>query len=230
LTARSTEGDWLPTIENALVGDRHRYRTEPIALPDTHPDSLDVYHRTVTALTSAPVTPLTPPKGIRWTTLDYVLLGWIAAQDPPTLPAGRAGLYQQVLVHEVNYWCTAHGGDQPERALLRKAAACVSLVSPDEQQAYRLLAAIEELADDVWERRAIRRTLLSCLSPAPGDGLTVRPDPVGDYLLLEELSKDPRLLSRTLTLAGEEAVEQAVFTLARAGQNDISRATALITD
>jgi CheY-like chemotaxis protein len=37
LTARAVDGDWLANIVEALDSDAHPYRTEPVALPDTHP-------------------------------------------------------------------------------------------------------------------------------------------------------------------------------------------------
>lgn len=88
LTARAVDGDWLANIVEALDSDAHPYRTEPVALPDTHPDSVDVYHRTVAALTTEAVQPPPPPRGIRWTTLDFVLLGWVfSANTTPRSPA-----------------------------------------------------------------------------------------------------------------------------------------------
>ena len=100
------------------------------------PDPVGVYERAVSALTAAPVQPPPIPEGIRWTTLDYVLLGWIAAQGARTLPASRGELYEQVLEHEEGYWSTVYHDTvrerQPRRARLRKAAACLSLVAAPE--------------------------------------------------------------------------------------------------
>jgi hypothetical protein len=232
LTARAIDGDWLATITESLGSDAHPYRREHIALPDTHPDSVDVYHRTVTALTTAAVAPPALPRGIRWTTLDYVLLGWITAQGAATLPTTRKELYDQVLEHEQNYWATAYrrlGRGEPDRALMRRAAACVSVVSAPEDDAYRVLTAVEELADNAAERLATRRTLVTCLRPAPGEGLALRPDPVGDHLLLGELGAEPGLLLRTLDTGGQPGLQRALVTLVRAGQNDPDTATRLIT-
>ncbi|MGH3937794.1 MAG: hypothetical protein ACRDTG_04040 [Pseudonocardiaceae bacterium] len=232
LTARAIDGDWLSTIIEFLDSDAHPYRREHIELPDTHPDSIDVYHRTVTALTTDAAQPPTLPQGIRWTTLDYVLLGWIAAQGAPTLPTTHGELYDQALEHEQNYWATVYrrlASREPDRALLRKAAACVSLVSAPENNAYRILTAVEELADNAAERLATRRTLVTCLCPVPGEGLALRPDPVGDHLLLRELGADEGLLLRTLDAAGQPGLERALIILVRAGQNDPKTATRLIT-
>ncbi|MGH3785720.1 MAG: tetratricopeptide repeat protein [Pseudonocardiaceae bacterium] len=232
LTARAVDGDWLATITESLDSDAHVFRCEHIELPDTHPNPGDVYHRTVTALTIAAVQPPALPRDIRWTTLDYVLLGWIAAQGVLTLPTTRGELYDQVLEHEQNYWSTVYrrlAGGEPDRALMRKAAACVSLVAAPETDAYRVLIAVEELADNAAERLATRRTLVTCLRPASGEGLALRPDPVGDHLLLRELGANADLLLRTLDAGGQPGLERALVTLVRAGQNDLDTATRLIT-
>jgi len=86
LTARAVDGDWLARIVEALDSDAHPYRDERIALPDTHPDPVGVYPRTVSALATGAADPPPIPRGLRWTTLDYMLLGWIAAQGGQTLP------------------------------------------------------------------------------------------------------------------------------------------------
>jgi hypothetical protein len=177
LTARAADGDWWPNLENALTDDRHPYLPLAIRLPDTHPDAGNIFWQTVRALTSDAVARPVLADGVRWTTLDFVLLGWIAAQGVAELPRTHTELYDDVLRHEVDYWCTVLSTPHPERALLRKAAACVSLIVPGEEAVYALLGAVEELADDGAERRAVRRTLVACLSPAPrrGVGAAARP-------------------------------------------------------
>ncbi|MGH3755641.1 MAG: hypothetical protein ACRDRP_23695, partial [Pseudonocardiaceae bacterium] len=234
-TARSIDGDWLADIVASLDDDRHAFRREQVTLPDAHPDSLDVYQRTVAALTSpaAAVEAPRPPRGIRWTTLDFVLLGWVTAQGNPALPTTRGALYDQVLVHEQSYWCTVYRDHvaerRPSRARLRQAAACLCLVAPTEREADRVLRAVADLAEDARERHDVRDTLVVCLRPGPGEGLAVRPDPVGDHLLLRELDQDPGLVARTLGQAGEARLGQALITLVRAGQNDAEASTRLIT-
>ena len=152
LTARAVDGDWLADIREFLRSDQHPYREEPIALPDTHPDPVGVYERAVSALTAAPVQPPPIPDGIRWTTLDYVLLGWIAAQGARTLPTSPGELYEQVLEHEEDYWSTVYRDTvrerQPRRARLRKAATCLSLVAAPEPRADDVLTAVGDLKTD----------------------------------------------------------------------------------
>ncbi|MDQ3153291.1 MAG: tetratricopeptide repeat protein, partial [Actinomycetota bacterium] len=233
LTARAVDGDWLARIVESLDSDGHPYRVEPIALPDTHPDSVGVYQRTVSALTPGAVDPPPIPWGIRWTTLDYVLLGWIAAQGVETLPTNPGELYDQVLGHEENYWSTVYRDivreRQPRRARLRKAAACLSLVAAPEQSADTVLTAVGDLEADARERQDVRDTLITCLRPGPGEGLALRPDPVGDHLVLRELGADEEMLLQAVDAAGPPGLEQALVTLVRAGQNDPDTATRLVT-
>ena len=233
-TARSLEGDWLAEIVASLDDDRHAYRREDVTLPDTHPDALDVYHRTVAKMAGAAATVEAPhpPRGIRWTTLDFVLLGWVAAQGATALPASRRDLYDHALVHEEQYWSTVYSDKvkerQPSRARLRKAAVCLSLVAPVEREADGVLRAVTDLAEDARERHDVRDTLVSCFRSEAGEGLALRPDPVGDHLLLRELAQEPGLLQRALREAGEGKLEQALATLTRAGQTDAEASTRLI--
>ncbi|GAA4529455.1 hypothetical protein GCM10023192_16000 [Amycolatopsis samaneae] len=234
LTARSAAGQWFTDIVGALDDDRHSYRREEITLPDEHPSTTDIFLRTIAAL--APngrvSIPLTPSTAIRWTTLDLVLLGWIAASGVTTLPTTQTELYDEALRHEENYWCKVYtelAGRTPDRRLLRTAAACVSLVAADEKQAGRVLTAIDDLNDDPTERRLIRRTLQTCLNPASGEGLAVRPDPIGDHLLLSELARDESLLHATLAHAGEQRTDTAIAILDRAGQREPATTVPMIT-
>jgi len=58
--------------------------------------------------------------------------------------------------------------------------------------------------------------------------LALRPDPVGDHLMLTELTQYRALLPAVLERAGEAGMVQTVLTLTRAGQNDTTGAAALI--
>jgi tetratricopeptide (TPR) repeat protein len=235
LTARSVHGQWLTDIVGSLDDDRHAYGCEEIRLPDEHPRSSDIYRRTVATLRRGDGVPSpvpSPPADVRWTTLDLVLLGWIAASGATALPVDRDRLYNEVLRHEENYWCTVYSrfgaGAEPERALLRKVAAVASLVTPEESRIDDVLSVVRDLRDDPQERRAVRRTLLTCLCPEAGEGLAVRPDPVGEHLLLREFEQDRALLIAALAMADDAQAETALMALDSAGQLDPDAATALI--
>lgn len=62
--------------------------------------------------------------------------------------------------------------------------------------------------------------MTACLEPGPGEGLAVRPDPVGDHLLLRELSAEPGMLHRAVDHVPDADVQPILAVLTRAGQND----------
>ncbi|MFV0259022.1 MAG: hypothetical protein ACK5PP_11305, partial [Acidimicrobiales bacterium] len=81
--------------------------------------------------------PRSAPSGERWTTLDLVMIGWLAAHDPAAeAPTSRTDLYDQVLRHEHRLWSKIwadNNGNQPAEADvagMRVAAAALSLAAP----------------------------------------------------------------------------------------------------
>jgi hypothetical protein len=106
LTARSTEGDWLEIILRTETATRHPLSIEPMGLADEHPNPLGILTATASGLGARSHEPavaedfeLVPiPHSIDWTTLDLVLLGWIATQRGDTLPNTRSTLYRTVFV------------------------------------------------------------------------------------------------------------------------------------
>ena len=223
LTARSTEGDWLKEI----VGNQTAaapYRPEEIELPDSHPRPGDVYRRTHQALRDDGLpAPALPPPGPGWrrTTLDLVLLGWIAAHTD-ALPASREALYGEVLDHEQRYWTRSYqritGRPTINQDILAAAAACLTLLTPDAAGAADVLRAVPELGEDGRWRDDVARTLRTCLDPGPGQHLAIRPDPIGDHHLLTTLGRDPQLLQRALPPGADTGrLLAALLVLTRSG-------------
>ncbi|MDK1349184.1 hypothetical protein QNO09_39370 [Streptomyces sp. 378] len=209
LTAREREGEWLTRITDALETDSHPHRLESFELPDTHPRPNDLFLRTYAAIdrrpsTSRPQLPA-PDKGTRWTTLDLVLLGWLAARGNGPLPVTPAALYDEILRHERRYWNTTFESNTRTELrytdLLAEAAACLTLLTPAPHRAARALTAVGRLADTEELREQVASTLITCMDPGPGEYVAIRPDPVGDHHLLTTLSRRPDLLERCLSLA-----------------------------
>src|SRR5262249_52956172 len=202
LTARSLDGDWLERVTTALRDDGHLTATRTIILPDQHPHGGTVFRRAFTALggdQSRPPDPATLPQPAagRWTTLDFVLLGWFAAQRGGELPHSQDDLYDQVLTHEQRYWAKAwrriQPAEEPPVELIRTAAAYLTPLPP---QRAAPAAALGVPADQAGpdRRHDIGRTLSTCLRPRAGERLAIHPDPVGEHLLLRQLHDDPSLL------------------------------------
>ncbi|GGY14591.1 tetratricopeptide repeat protein [Streptomyces djakartensis] len=243
LTAREREGEWLTRITDALESDAHPHRLESIELPDAHPRPDDLFLRTCTAVRPRPWD--SPPrlpradKGTRWTTLDLVLLGWLAARGRDPLPITPSELYDEVLRHERRYWNTTfeHRTGTPVRytGLFAEAAACLTLLTPAPHRVVEALTAVAGLAEAHDLRQRIADTLVTCLDPGPGEHVAIRPDPVGDHHLLTTLERHPELLERCLragSLMDEddlgEGLGSALTVLTRAGRDDEPAAAAHI--
>jgi Tetratricopeptide repeat len=240
------EADWLREVLDSLTADAHPYLRDIIALPEQHPRGRDVFAATRDRLNPAGANGdgalPRPIPGVRWTTLDLVLLGCLAAEGTRELPSTPETLYGEVLGHERKYWAEAYidlanEGSAPSDLLLL-AAACLTLLSPLPSSTDRALTAVEALAGDGaahW-RDQVRRTFLRCLSPAPGERLAVRPDPVGDHLMVAVLEADlarrldpaTSLLQRALATAEGDELKAALLNLNRAGQATPENAAALI--
>ncbi|MET7975346.1 tetratricopeptide repeat protein [Streptomyces mirabilis] len=228
MTARSAAGQWLTTLRKAWQRDGHlcREHQPPLELPSEHPDGSAIFRRAVEAFREEPDTvDLSAAERAaleEWTTLDYILLAFLAARSPGRLPETRAKLYEEVLEHERGYWAqtyqkvTGSTGDAPLDVLSR-AVACLTLRAPvTRAQSIATLRAVEELADDAKWREAIRTTLTTCLQPGPDQPLVLRPDPIADYLTLHELDADPELLNRALDGLAPESLLDALRQLNRA--------------
>ncbi|MEV7506424.1 hypothetical protein AB0O57_00525, partial [Streptomyces sp. NPDC091201] len=209
MTARSAAGQWLTTLRKAWQRDGHPCRElSSLELPSEHPDGSAIFRRAVEAFREKPdfvdlsaAERATPEE---WTTLDYILLAFLAARSPGRLPETRTQLYEEVLEHEHGYWAqtyrrvTGSTGDAP-MDVLNRAVACLTLRAPiTRAESIATLRVVEELTEDAQWREAIRATLTACLQPGPGEPLVLRPDPIADQLTLHELGADPELLNRAL--------------------------------
>jgi hypothetical protein len=235
LTARSGDGDWLPTIMDAATSGGQAFRTERLDIPDSHPRPQAIYRAAIRgsqqALGCAVSDDAEPERQFleRWTTLDVVLLGWLTAQGED-LPDNRVSLYNQVLTHERAYWDRTYremtGAKIADRQLLGRAAAAVTLLGPTSRgQAAALIRRLPDTSENDAGHAA--RVLEACLRPGAGERLAIRPDPIGDHHALHTLSSDPGMLGRLLADEPEsDPATHAVAVLTRAGTSEPAQATA----
>ncbi|MER5867243.1 tetratricopeptide repeat protein [Kitasatospora sp. NPDC002040] len=232
LTARSVSGWWHDEIADALAKEAHPHVLRDLPLTARHPRAAGVYraalrsfgtHATASgagAGTGAGA-PDWEPEAYRWTTLDLVMLAWLAAQGEPARPESEQDLYAEILRHELAYWKRAYRtqiGGKPPEALLRAAGACVSLLGPGPARLQAVLGAVGPLAEDARWRTQIADLLAELLPPAAEDGsLAIRPDPVGAHLLSEVFGADEDLLRRSFAGADEEERLNGCTALSRIG-------------
>ena len=138
------------------------------------------------------------PENSRWTTLDFVLHGWLIASEvgAADLPSSREGLYEEILRREIEYWqdeAALRGMAKVSEATLRTSAAVLSLIGP---------RTVSETADVLsrlpeWNEVELRKTyaeLLSKMLADPGDAYVLRPDPVAEKLVVEVFVDDGETL------------------------------------
>jgi hypothetical protein len=224
-TARAIDGDWLAQVSDALIADQNPVRQEVIRLADAHPRAGQIYRLTYQKVagttTGPPPLPATRDQP-QWTTLDLVLHGWLAAQPDSQRPTTRSSLYQEVMRHEQKYWARAFtditGQPRPDREVLAQAGALLTLRAPLGAEVNGVLRLVDQLANaDEW-RGTVARTMITCLDVAPGERLSIRPDPVGEHHLTTVLAANPDLLTAWLPVDVDPDTQlRALVALNRAG-------------
>jgi hypothetical protein len=223
LTSR-TLGTWYTDTTAAILRDSLRHSTGPVLeLPALHPRSGGVYRRALAAfrasrdrLEPTTVDPSVHAPGGQWTTLDLILLAWLAAHTTGELPHESGRLYDEMLHHEYRYWNQAVAaaypavGRQPDD-VWADIAAVVTLLRPIPDRAPTVLSAVDGYGGDA--NGSLRRTLadvLARLLPAEPDDphLTVRPDPVSDHILLRRLDRTNHPLLRAAVAAAITRIGQ----------------------
>ena len=138
------------------------------------------------------------PENSRWTTLDFVLHGWLIASEVDTadLPSSRERLYEDILRREIEYWqdeAKRQGMTKVSEATLRTSAAALSLIGP--RTVPETTDVLSRLPD--WSDINLRKTyaeLLSTVLADPGEAYVLRPDPVAEKLVVEVFVDDGETL------------------------------------
>ncbi|GGY02123.1 tetratricopeptide repeat protein [Streptomyces djakartensis] len=223
LTARTVSG-WWEEIADSLRHEAHPYVLENRPLKPRHPRQNDVYRAALHSFggsrsVALAGTPPPDPYAGRWTTLDLVMLGWLAArQEGGDLPESEEDLYEEILRHELKYWKKSYKAQvgKPSERLLRAVGACISLLAPRAERLSNALEAVEGLAKDPKWRQEVAELFVELLPVTPEDGsLAVRPDPVGSHLAAAEFGSDRALLRRCLKQADEDELLNACVGLSR---------------
>ncbi len=154
------------------------------------------------------------PQQTNWTTLDVVIQAWLAATSVGSKGASttQTQLYEEVLDREFRYWQRAVTGQlrpaqpQPEQTMpecqddrptnvmqlplvptarLAQAGAALTLVAPEADEVLDVLKRLgpSPAGEPSWGQLG---QVLARLLVEPSGGLAVRPDPVGEYLVLRE--------------------------------------------
>jgi tetratricopeptide (TPR) repeat protein len=206
LTARA-DGPWLSKLADALQRDSIGVRFDlPIPLPRRHERAGMLFARTFERFTvgtsPADIGFAHLPQQTNWTTLDIVIQAWLAATGTGAneLPETRQALYDKVLEREFDYWQRALYGERlalVPTARLAKAGAALTLVAPDADDVEDVLERLGPTPDSESSWGQLGQVLAKLLAEPTG-GLAVRPDPVGEHLVLRECHDLPDLVNAVL--------------------------------
>ena len=138
------------------------------------------------------------PENSRWTTLDFVLHGWLIASEvgAADLPNSREKLYEDILRREIEYWqdeAALRGMAKVSEAMLRTSAAALSLIGP--RTVSEMADVLSRLPD--WSEAELRKTYAEFLSEMladPGEAYVLRPDPVAEKLVVKVFVDDGETL------------------------------------
>ncbi|GIF26821.1 lipopolysaccharide biosynthesis regulator YciM [Actinoplanes tereljensis] len=239
LTARRVGNWWHESLADTLDADGHPYQLDaPVPLSRHHPLPRQVFAHGVRAFAalrnrSAVTTQLPQPRG-EWTTLDLVMLAWLAGQGTTSLPQDRNDLYREVLGQELRYWKrtirSRTGADLP-RTVLEAAAAGVSLLTPQPPRLDAVLTAIPSLSRVAAALPGVTASIATLIPADSDDGsVAVRPDPVADYLITTVAATRPALLAACIAVADPAERENLCTTITRAGDTEPDVAGQLAAD
>ena len=202
LTARSA-GAWLDDLlEDDVLSGAMAQGLRRVELPRQAETSTKMAKRAAKRFARYLETPeptdVEIPENSRWTTLDFVLHGWLIASevDAASLPNSREKLYEDILRREIKYWqdeAVLQGMAKVSEATLRTSAAALSLIGP--RTVSETADVLSRLPD--WTDINLRKTyaeLLSKVLADPGEAYVLRPDPVAEKLVVEVFVDDGETL------------------------------------
>ncbi|WP_219539421.1 tetratricopeptide repeat protein [Nonomuraea guangzhouensis] len=234
LTARSLGPWWEEVLRSTRDGERRWDVDDPIQLQRRHPNDKGVFRHAAKVFArrggrDVPTSPETPTGS--WTTLDLVMLAWLAANGSTDLPATRGALHTTVLNAEIRYWARTiqtRTGLTLGRPALEAVGACLSLLAPQPARLSDALSAVPLLRRRKKWRDALAGPLESLMPPDPEEGrITLRPDPIADHLMLQLFAGKKDLLARCLQAASADEEHNACLALTRASEHDLDTAARL---
>ena len=215
LTARGAKTWWEEFYEEAEQDGTVLRNTLPLSIRGKQEVEADprffgrMYRRAVQRfsydLNGVVLTDVEVPEGLGDTALDVVLRAWLAvcgdndgAQE--AIPT-REELYDKVLSIEFARWHKEPKLGDISRKQMRQAAATLSLLAPsqDEDTVDDVLSRLPEWSQEHLLRSRFAELLVQSLLRDDGaEAVSLRPDPVAEYLILMVFGKNPDLLDRVL--------------------------------
>ena len=214
LTARGIDA-WWEDFREELESDGIQLGQGLVKELEPRPDPVLLYRQAVRGFSKV-INGANPPEVVipehaGDTALDIVLRAWLAVvddsgmQDPQSerlVDRGarsarasnlnaRDSLYDRVLRLEFNRWRTFPELRDISLIHLRRIAATLSLLSPDASQIDNVLSRLLEWKNEHLRRSRLAELLNTTLLGSDGDGgVSLRPDPVAEHLILSVFGGD----------------------------------------
>ena len=215
LTARGIDS-WWEDFREELESDGIQLGRGLVKELEPRPDPVLLYRQAVRGFSKV-INGVNPPEVAILehagdTALDIVLQAWLAVvddsgmQDPQSERSlercarsarsanlnARDSLYDRVLRFEFNRWRTFPELQDISLIHLRRIAATLSLLVPDASQVDDVLSRLLEWRDEHLRRSRLAELLSTTLLRSAGDGgVSLRPDPVAEHLILSVFGDDP---------------------------------------
>ena len=208
LTARGIDSWWEDFCED-LESDGIQLGQVLVKALEPRPDPVLLYRQAVRGFSKV-INGVNPPEveipeHAGDTALDIVLQAWLAVvddggmQDPQpersvekgarsaraSNPNARDSLYDRVLHLEFKRWRAFPELQDISLNHLRRIAATLSLLAPDAGQVDNVLSRLPEWRDEHLRRSKLAELMSTTLLRSAGDsGVSLRPDPVAEHLVL----------------------------------------------
>ena len=215
LTARGIDSWWEEFCED-LESDGTQLGQVLVKQLEPRPDPVLLYRQAVRGFSKV-INGVNPPEveipeHAGDTALDIVLQAWLAVvdnggtQDPQSErsvekgarsarasnPNARDSLYDRVLRLEFKRWRAFPELQDISLNHLRRIAATLSLLAPDAGQVDKVLSRLPEWSDKHIRRSKLAELMSTTLLRSDGDGgISLRPDPVAEHLILSVFGDDP---------------------------------------
>ena len=215
LTARGIDS-WWEDFREGLESDGTQLGQALVKELEPRPDPVLLYRQAVRGFSKV-INGVNPPevaipKHAGDTALDIVLRAWLAVvddsgmQDPQSErsvegggrsvraanPNAQDSLYDRVLRLEFNRWRAFPELWDISLIHLRRIAATLSLLVPDASQVDDVLSRLLEWRDEHLRRSRVAELMSTTLLRSDGDGgISLRPDPVAEHLILSVFGDDP---------------------------------------
>ena len=215
LTARGIDSWWEEFCED-LESDGTQLGQVLVKQLEPRPDPVLLYRQAVRGFSKV-INGVNPPEveipeHAGDTALDIVLQAWLAVvdnggtQDPQSErsvekgarsarasnPNARDSLYDRVLRLEFKRWRAFPELQDISLNHLRRIAATLSLLAPDAGQVDNVLSRLPEWSDKHIRRSKLAELMSTTLLRSDGDGgISLRPDPVAEHLILSVFGDDP---------------------------------------